>query len=244
MKRSILNSTSLILLVGLAGAAWAQEGSEGKAPEAPVPLADAAAPEAAAPEEEAPDYPDPDLIIQIESGGKTTEARPTQKVTVGPEGKTVDAVVNVIRRFEVEGVRFDYPGEFVHELEIREHHVWTLAGQRTVILAFRYPGATNEGEMFKAFHESLAKEYGVEPKASTKTTLEYPGGKLEGLALQAVFKEEGAKQPVSQELFSVTAQGSVWIFALQDAPDPATSSTSAEYTRMRGMLQKSLTIEK
>lgn len=234
--KSRYSLTMLILLLGFAGPMRGQEG----APEsAPMPIADDGVVDGT----EAPDYPDPQLLIKLESGDKVIEVRPSDRAKVGPEGKTVDVTVNVIRRFEVEGVRFDYPGEFVHELEIKDHHVWTLAGQRAVILAFRYPGATNRDEMFKAFHESLAKEYEVDPKASTKTTLEHPGGAIEGLALRATFKEEGSEQPISQELFSFSAAGSVWILALQDAPEPGSKQASPEYTQMRSMLAKSLTFQ-
>jgi hypothetical protein len=239
MKPSNLNATSLLLILGLTGAAWAQDGAAA-ATEPPMPVADD---DAVVDEAEAPDYPDPELLIRLESGGKVIEAKPSQTVKVGPEGKQVDVAVSVVRRFDVAGLRFDYPGEFVHELEIKDHHVWTLAGVRSIVLAFRYPGAINRDEMFKGFHESVAKEYDVDPKNSTKTTLEHPGGTLEGLLIKAVFKEDGAEQHIAQELYSFQAGGSVWILALQDAPDPATKQTSAEYAQMRALLAKTLTIQ-
>ena len=163
---------------------------------------------------------EPPLLLYFESEGKKIPIeldKPfSPEALAGMKSATLRA--EPYRVFPYAGISFRYPRSysFAANLKNQGTMIWTLKGNRFLIIVEKFPGMHDHESIRKNVTSEMKKSYaGAKTLSEVDAKLELDGANLKGRRIEVTL----ASTLLYQELFSFAAGDSSIVLILQDRPE-------------------------
>jgi hypothetical protein len=183
---------------------------------------------------------EPPLLLYFDAGEKRVPVEIDKPFS--PEAlsgiKTATLRAEPYRVFPYAGISFRYPRSYSFGANFKNEgtKIWTLKGNRFLIMVERFPGMPNHESICRTVTSEMKKSYaGAKSLREVDAKLELDGATLKGRRIEVVL----ATTLLHQELFSFASGSSSIVLILQDRPE-TDGKPSADRIAGEVMLRESL----
>ena len=185
------------------------------------------------------DYAEPPLglVLVLGEDRYELEVDETIEVTVGDRKLPATIRSKPTRRFDFEGLAFDYPSHLAYSVDTSTPGIlsWSLDGADCIVMVQRYPDISDPEDLLELFVETMVDQFGSAVDSEEEIELELLGEATEGVALTIEF----AGTFLLQEIFAFRAGDASWVLVVQDSLDDEGENTE-EMLEVREVVAESM----
>lgn len=185
------------------------------------------------------EYSEPPLEVSIAIDGEHHRLRTSEVSQIEINGRKVAIVVDAsdYRTLQVSDVAFRYPGHMAFDVDRDDEavEVWTLDGNETVIMLFRF--AKSAGDVTEDVVAGVENQFGKKNAKRSNVTMELGGAKRQGIRVDARAFQSIR---ICADYFFLPGKSYNYVLGIQESTED--EEQTKETQRTLKLLQESFTL--